>query len=195
LAFSVGIQLVGFSYNGIRPVADISVAPWSSGSSNQMMVILHNIRSLHNVGSIFRTADAAGVDKLYLCGITPAPVDRFGKVRPPLAKVALGAEKSVSWESCNQTNRLISKLRADGFKILAVEQDKRSVPLFNVWRINLQKLAVVVGNEVKGLPKSILNNCDLILEIPMAGKKESLNVAVSFGIVVFHLRSLCKNYS
>jgi 23S rRNA (guanosine2251-2'-O)-methyltransferase len=98
----------------------------------EVIVILHNIRSLHNVGSIFRTADAAGVGKIYLCGITPMPIDRFGKVRPQFAKVSLGAEKFVAWEYVRNAASVIKKLKSPpaggGYKIFAVEQAKKSVP-------------------------------------------------------------------
>lgn len=153
------------------------------------MAILHNIRSLHNVGSIFRTADAAGVEKIYLCGITPAPTDKFGKIRPQFAKVSLGAEKYVAWEKCASASRVIEKLKKDGYKIFAVEQAKNSIPYYKVKAKNLKlKAAFVLGNEVRGLPKSILKRADKIIEIPMRGKKESLNVAVALGIVVFSFR-------
>ena len=169
-----------------------------------MIAILHNIRSLHNVGSIFRTADAAGVEKIYLTGITPGPVDVFGRLRQQLTKVSLGAEKYVEWEkvgsasSPQATTRLIDKLRRDGYKILAIEQNKKSIPYY---RIHLSfrrssnrqvKIALVFGNEIKGLPLSILKRADKILEIPMKGRKESLNVAVAFGIIVFHIISQYK---
>lgn len=160
---------------------------------NKMVIILHNIRSLYNVGSIFRTADAAGVEKIYLCGITPAPIDRFGKIRPPFAKVSLGAEHYVKWDasarSAQATIKLLERLKKEGFKILAIEQSKKSLPYYKLKTKNLKLKTVVLilGNEIRGLPKSILDRADKILEIPMAGKKESLNVAVAFGIVAFHL--------
>lgn len=160
--------------------------------NSAMVAVLQNIRSLHNVGSIFRTADAAGLEKLYLCGITPAPVDRFGTIRPQLAKVALGAEKSVAWDGSARSpraiGRLLESLKKDGYKILALEQSKKSIPYFKL-KVNSQKSKVVliVGHELIGLPKTILDKADKILEIPMGGKKESLNVAVAFGIVAFHL--------
>lgn len=173
----------------------------------KVVSILYNIRSLHNVGSIFRTADAAGVEKIYLCGITPAPVNRFGKIEPKLAKVSLGAEKTMLWDasarSTQSTLKLIENLKKDGYKIFAVEQNKKSIPYYtlNPKRHKLKKIALILGNEVKGLPPSILKKADKILEIPMRGAmirqahhprrlgrgKESLNVAVAFGIVVFHL--------
>ena len=152
-----------------------------------MIAILHNIRSLYNVGSIFRTADAAGIEKLYLCGITPTPLDKFGKLRPQLGKVSLGAEKSVAWEQFKSTTTLIKKLKKDGYKIFAIEQNKKSILYYEAAFPRESAVALVLGHEVKGLPSSILKLADKILEIPMCGKKESLNVSVVFGIIVFHL--------
>jgi tRNA G18 (ribose-2'-O)-methylase SpoU len=156
----------------------------------KLIVIAHDIRSVHNVGSIFRTADAAGVEKIYLCGITPAPLDRFKEVRPDFAKVALGAEGYIPWESAKTTAEVIKQLKKDGYEIFALEQSKRSVPYYEAARLAGAdaRVAIIVGNEVKGLPPSILRSADKILEIPMMGKKESLNVAVAFGIVAFGLR-------
>lgn len=156
-----------------------------------MVVLLNNIRSLHNVGSIFRTADAAGVEKIYLCGITPEPLDRFGKIRPQLEKVSLGAEKTVAWEKVRSAPALISKLKKQGYEIFSIEQSRNSIPYYRakVNKKNVKNLALVLGNEVRGLPAAVLKKSDRILEIPMRGEKESLNVAVAFGIVVFHLIS------
>ncbi len=154
-----------------------------------MLVILHNIRSLYNVGSVFRTADAAGVEKIYLYGITPAPIDSFGRPRRQLTKVSLAAEKYIEWELVKNTARLIDKLKRDGYKIFAVEQSKKSIPYYKIPKSYIlnSKLCLILGSEIKGLPVSILNRADKILEIPMRGKKESLNVVVAFGIVIFHL--------
>lgn len=165
--------------------------------------MLHNIRSLHNVGSIFRTADAAGVGKIYLCGITPAPTDRFGKLRPQLAKVSLGAEKYLDWEKAGSTSRVLERLKKEKYEILAVEQNKKSIPYtrYKIQHARHKRIALVFGNEVRGLPPGVLKKADKILEIPMSGAmvrqahhprhigrgKESLNVAVAFGIVVFSL--------
>src|SRR3989338_8332560 len=123
-----------------------------------MIVILRDIRSLYNVGSIFRTADAAGVEKIYLCGITPEPVDRFGRIRPQLAKVSLGAEKYVAWEKCHSTSRLVDKLKKEGYKILAIEQSKRAISYFELRMSNfeLKKAALILGSETKGLASPIL---------------------------------------
>lgn len=154
-----------------------------------MVVILYNIRSLYNVGSVFRTADAAGCEKIYLCGITPAPVDIFGKPRQQLTKVSLGAEKYIEWEKVKSTGKLINNFKKQGYKILAIEQSKKSVPYYKIPKSYIlnSKFCLILGNEIKGLPLSILKQADKILEIPMKGKKESLNVSVAFGIVVFHL--------
>jgi tRNA G18 (ribose-2'-O)-methylase SpoU len=156
----------------------------------KLIVIAHDIRSVHNVGSIFRTADAAGVEKIFLCGITPSPLDRFKEVRADFAKVALGAEKYLAWETAKTTAGVIKQLKKEGYEIFTLEQSKRSVPYYAAARLMRAdaRVAIVVGNEVKGLPPSILRAADRILEIPMMGKKESLNVAVAFGIVVFGLR-------
>jgi len=169
-----------------------------------VIVILHNIRSLYNVGSIFRTADAAGVEKIYLCGITPAPFDVFNKPRLQLTKVSLGAERYIKWEKLGSTSspqaaratlKLLESLKKKGHKIFAIEQSKKSIPYYNYKFVkrgvviyhHTPKLALVLGNEIKGLPKLILDKADKILEIPMRGRKESLNVSVAFGIVIFHL--------
>ena len=157
-----------------------------------MVAILHNIRSLFNVGSIFRTADAAGFSKIYLCGITPAPVDDFGHSRPQLTKVSLGAEKTVAWEKVSKTLTAISRLKKDGYTIIAVEQAPGSIPYFDL-KLKNDKVALIMGHEVKGLPGSILKAVDKVAEIPMRGKKESLNVGVAFGIVAMRFAERISN--
>jgi 23S rRNA (guanosine2251-2'-O)-methyltransferase len=154
-----------------------------------LAVILDNIRSVHNVGSIFRTADAVGAEKIMLCGITPMPLDRFNRVRQDFAKVSLGAETTVSWEYAKTTASAIKKLKADGWKIFAVEQSKDAI-LYNkvpASELRDEKIALVMGQEVKGLSPALLKKCDRILEIPMRGGKESLNVGVAFGIVSYEV--------
>jgi len=147
-------------------------------------IILHNIRSAYNVGSIFRTADAAGVSEIFLTGYTPVPKDKFGRWRKDIGKVALGAEKSVSWEYYKSIEDLIIVFKNKKIQIVAVEQDKSSK---NYKKVELNKKHVFIfGNEVEGLPKKILSESDLILEIPMKGKKESLNVSVVAGIILFN---------
>lgn len=151
-----------------------------------MIGILHNIRSKHNVGSIFRTADAAGIKKLYLCGITPAPQDQWGRENRALTKVSLGAEQSVSWERMPSTSELLDKLKTQGYTICAIEQSPQSVSLASISFSKYNKCALVLGNEVDGIESNILDKADIVIEIPMRGKKESLNVAVAFGIVAYH---------
>ncbi len=148
-----------------------------------VFLILHNIRSVHNVGSIFRTADGAGVEKLYLIGTTPTPIDRYGLPRKDLAKVALGSEASVSWEYQKTIAPLLRKFKEQKVSIVAVEQDTHSVN-YKTYRPK-GSVALILGNEVDGIPKSILKKCDHIIEIPMHGTKESLNVSVTAGIVLF----------
>jgi tRNA G18 (ribose-2'-O)-methylase SpoU len=149
----------------------------------EICLALHNIRSTHNVGAIFRTADAAGVSKIYLCGITPAPIDRFGRARSDIAKAALGAEMTVKWESVKDIKKLIAKLKKAKWKIIAVEQSENSI---NYKKIKTSsKTLFIFGAEVEGIEKEILNMCDQIAEIPMKGRKESLNVSVAAGVILY----------
>lgn len=146
-------------------------------------LILSDIRSAHNVGSILRTADAGGVEKVHLCGITPAPVDRFGRKRADIAKVALGAEDVVPWESCKDVFKKIETLKGENFIVVGVEQHRRSIPYYTF--TSKQPVAFVLGEETKGLSEEILSLCDAVVEIPMRGEKESLNVSVALGVVLF----------
>ena len=154
-----------------------------------MIAILQNIRSLHNVGSIFRTADAIGLEKLHLSGFTPSPLDRFGEYRPQLTKVSLGAEKTVPWEKVSSATALIDRLKKDGHSIMAIEQDPSSIPYHRLKTTKQQtkKMALVVGHEIRGITPAVLKRADKILEIPMKGDKKSLNVTIAFGIVAYHL--------
>lgn len=151
------------------------------------ILVLENIRSVHNVGAIFRTADAIGIDEIILVGYTPAPVDRFGRAREDLHKAALGAEQSVAWRQISEDGLVdfLNNLRADGFKIIALEQAENSVDYKSVEV--LSDVAIVVGNEVTGVSKRVLDVSDSVAEIEMAGKKESLNVSVATGILLFRL--------
>ena len=146
-------------------------------------VILDNIRSAHNVGAIFRTADGAGVKKIFLCGITPSPIDRFGRKQKEIHKTALGAEDIVEWEYCEKVEVAVEKARAFGARIVSVEQTESSIPYteFN----KTENTAFVFGNEIDGVSKEVLEESDVIVEIPMHGKKESLNVSVSVGVILF----------
>jgi len=136
------------------------------------------------VGAILRTADACGVEKVFLTGYTPTPVDRFGRVSKGIRKTALGAEDSVVWESGNIA-RIIQKLSREGYCIVALEQDPRAIML-TTWR-RPNRVVLIVGNEVRGVSKQLRDKAQMILEIPMRGKKESLNVSVAVGIALFAL--------
>ncbi|MCU0660144.1 MAG: TrmH family RNA methyltransferase [Candidatus Pacebacteria bacterium] len=147
------------------------------------VLILHDIRSAHNVGAIFRTADAVGITKIYLTGITPLPIDRFGKARKDITKAALGAENTIPWESKKMIQPLITTLQKEGFFVAAIEQSDRSID-YKKYKPSTN-VAFVLGNEVSGIAERILSRCDSVLEIPMRGKKESLNVSVAAGIVLY----------
>jgi len=156
--------------------------------NKQNILILHDIRSVENVGAMFRTADAARINKIYLTGYTPTPLDRFGRKRGDLAKSALGAEEFVPWEQKKSTATLLNNLKKEGFYIIAIEQDEKSV---DYKKVRLQsKNAFIVGTEVTGIPENILKKCDVIAEIPMRGKKESLNVSVACGVALFRMLNL-----
>ena len=149
------------------------------------VLVLDNVRSVENVGSMFRTAEGFGVLKIILVGITPAPLDRFGRNRKDFAKVSLGSEKLVAWAQIKDLGFKIHDLRMDGFKIIALEQHKNSVELNKIK--NLNKFALIVGNEVNGVSEEVLAMVDNIVEIPMMGEKESLNVSVATGVALYHL--------
>ena len=146
-------------------------------------LILYNLRSSHNVGAIFRTADAICVDKIYLIGYTPAPTDQFGRINKKIARTALGAEKTISWEKTEDIWGLIKKLKEKDSQIVALEQVANSV---DYKKVKLEKEVVIIfGNEVGGIEPEILKQCDVVAEIPMRGGKESLNVSVSAGVALF----------
>ena len=146
-------------------------------------LVLYNIRSTHNVGSILRTADAVGVKKLYLVGTTPSPIDRFGRERSDVAKVALGAEKTVAWEHFEDVQGVLDELKEKDVRVVAVEQHGSSIPYTE---FNTDKdVAFILGEETKGVPEEIISLSDEVIEIPMKGKKESLNVSVTTGVILF----------
>lgn len=147
------------------------------------VLILHNLRSAHNVGAIFRTADASAVSHIYLTGYTPAPLDRFKRPQPDIAKTALGAEKTIPWTAARSLARVMKILRGKGVSIVGVEQDARArdYRLFN----SQGSTAFLFGNEVTGLAPATRAVCDDLIEIPMLGMKESLNVATTAGIILF----------
>lgn len=154
-------------------------------NNNSFFLILPNIRSAINVGAIFRTADAIGISKIFLTGCTPRPTDIFGRIQKDIAKSALGAETWIPWEYRENTISLINTLKKKGYKIIAIEQDKKSIDYRKIKKV--EKIAIIMGPEVTGLDKKILNKCDIIAEIPMKGKKESLNVSVACGVALFRI--------
>ncbi|MFH1608767.1 MAG: TrmH family RNA methyltransferase [Patescibacteria group bacterium] len=156
--------------------------------NQENILILPDIRSAQNVGAIFRTAEAVGISKIFLTGVSPCPLDRFNKTRKDIAKSALGAELTVPWEYKKNLTMFLNKLKKEKFKIIAIEQDKKSISYKKV-KLS-QKNAFIVGTEVSGLPKNILKKCDQIAEIPMLGKKESLNVSVATGIALFGILNI-----
>lgn len=156
-------------------------------TERHIVAILHDIRSLHNVGSMFRTADAGGVAHLYLSGYTPAPVDRFGRKVKEITKTALGAEQVVPWSAHPVIKTLLGELQKDGYHIIMFESGAKQGQSYDTISYG-SKVALVVGNEVDGIPKDILSLADGIAEIPLLGSKESLNVSVAFGIAVYGAR-------
>jgi tRNA G18 (ribose-2'-O)-methylase SpoU len=151
----------------------------------QKAVLLHNIRSAHNVGAIFRTCDGAGVTRIYLSGYTPTPVDRFGRAQKEIAKTALGAERTIPWEYHASPAKVIQALKSVGTRILGLEQDPRAVEYRSV-ALEGDTL-LILGNEVRGISKPLRDLCDTLIEIPMQSKKESLNVSVAAGIALYAL--------
>jgi 23S rRNA (guanosine2251-2'-O)-methyltransferase len=151
------------------------------------VAVLDNIRSVYNVGSIFRTCNAVGIEKVVLCGITPTPLDKKGHRRSDFAKVALGAEDRICWEHVETTKEALERLKEDGFHVIAIEQDERSVDYKTVFLEDKEYLAFVIGAEVDGMSKDTLDLCDAVVEIPMLGTKESLNVTIAFGIAVYRI--------
>src|SRR3989344_4560993 len=155
------------------------------------VLVLHNIRSAHNVGSMFRTADGAGVSRIIISGYTPGVTDPRGKERAPFVKVSLGAEKIVPYSRGKVLSAVLKKLKKEGYTIIALEQNKTSTSLFDYSptanKSAGRRMAVVMGNEVRGINAQSLKHADHILHIPMQGKKESLNVGVAAGIALFTL--------
>ena len=149
------------------------------------ILILPDIRSAINIGAMFRTADAVGISKIYLTGFTPRPTDKFGRIQKDIAKSALGAETWIPWEYKEKIIPLLSSLKKDGYVIVAIEQDKRAIDYRRI-RIH-DNIAIIMGPEVTGLNKNILDKCDFIAQIPMYGKKESLNVSVAAGVALFRI--------
>ncbi len=146
-----------------------------------VIVVLENIRSMHNVGSVFRTADAFLIEAIYICGYTAQPP------RKEIDKTALGATETVKWKYFATTKEAIEHLRNNGFKSFAIEQVDKSIPLENLYGIEADKLALVFGNEVSGVDVETITLCDGCIEIPQFGMKHSLNISVAAGIVLWEV--------
>ena len=152
-----------------------------------LSVVLNDVRSLYNVGSIFRTADGAGVEKIWLCGITGTP----GTERSRIEKTALGAEKKVSWEHRKDSLSVIRELKAKNYEIVLLEQIEESIP-YQEYQPE-KPVCLVMGNEISGVSEELLSLADYAIEIEMSGLKNSLNVTVAFGVVAYHIRNCFKN--
>ena len=158
----------------------LSVEEFKKEEKVSVSIILDNVRSMHNVGSTFRTADAFLIEKIYLTGITATPPHR------EINKTALGATESVEWDYHKDSFQLVKNLKRDGLKIIAVEQVENGKSLNNFYPINHEKYSIVFGNEIFGVSQDIINEADEVLEIPQLGTKHSLNISVSVGIVIWH---------
>ncbi|WP_319502055.1 RNA methyltransferase [uncultured Draconibacterium sp.] len=159
----------------------LSVEEYKKSTKTPIVVVLDNIRSCNNIGSVFRTSDALLINKIYLCGITATPPNN------EIRKTALDAEKSVDWEYFEHTEEVVKKLQQEGFKVYAIEQVENSIMLPDFQPANDEKVALVFGNEVKGVKQSVVNLCDGSIEIPQYGTKHSFNISVSAGIVLWDI--------
>lgn len=157
----------------------ISTEEYKETKKTPLIVVLDNIRSLNNIGSVFRTSDAFLVEAIYLCGITATPPNQ------EIHKTALGAEYSVSWKYYQETTDALVDLKENGYEVYAIEQVEGSTMLNEIELDDSKKYAVVLGNEVKGVQQEVVNNCDGCIEIPQFGTKHSLNVSVTTGIVIW----------
>ena len=146
-----------------------------------LIVVLDNIRSLHNIGSVFRTSDAFLIEKIYLCGITAQPPHK------EIHKTALGATESVDWEYLDTSMEAVRKLQMEGVYVMAIEQAENSTSLQDFNIAPSQKYAIIMGNEVKGVQQEVVSACDAVIEIPQYGTKHSLNIAVTAGVVIWDL--------
>ena len=165
----------------MQQLGRISVDEYKSSEKSPLIIIADNVRSMHNVGSIFRTSDAFLVEKIYLCGITPTPPHR------EIQKTALGATESVDWQYAENTVDVVNQLKKEGWTILALEQTTNSVMLDELKVEKGEKIAIVLGNEVEGVNQEVINLCHKAVEIPQFGTKHSFNVSVSCGIMLWQV--------
>lgn len=160
-----------------------TVSEFKEATKTPIIIILDNIRSLNNIGSVFRTADAFLIEKIYLCGITARPPHK------DIQKTALGATETVAWEYAEDTLELVTKLQQEGKKVYAIEQAENAIMLDKFEPLKDQTSAVIFGNEVKGVQQEVVTASDAVIEIPQLGSKHSLNISVSTGVVVWDLFS------
>jgi len=158
----------------------LTVDAFKNAGKRPVILVLDNVRSLNNVGSVFRTADAFLIEEIFLCGVTGSPPHK------EIEKTALGATSTVKWQHLKTTMEAVSSLKQNSYKVFAVEQAEKSIPL-NDFKYSNEKTALVFGNEVYGVEQEIVDACDGIIEIPQAGTKHSLNISVSVGIVLWEL--------
>jgi 23S rRNA (guanosine2251-2'-O)-methyltransferase len=171
----------------LQELGRISVDEYKTSEKTPIIIVLDNIRSLNNIGSVFRSSDAFRIEKIYLCGITAQPPHR------DIHKTALGATESVAWEHVEDTVELVEKLKADNVITLSIEQAEDSIKLDEFTPIKNQKYAIIMGNEVDGVQQSVINATNYVLEIPQIGTKHSLNISVCTGVVLWDLFSKIKN--
>ncbi len=158
----------------------ISVDGYKKQEKTPIVVILDNIRSLNNIGSFFRTSDAFNIEAIYLCGITATPPHR------EIQKTALGATEAVDWYYNENTLEVVDVLKSKNYKVYAIEQAEDTI-LLDQFEYNAEPIAIIFGNEVKGVEQKVIDACDGCIEIPQFGTKHSLNVSISYGVVAWHL--------
>ena len=165
----------------------LTVEEFKEEKKTPLIVVLDNVRSLHNVGSVFRTADAFLVEAVYLCGITCTPP------HTEIHKTALGAENTVDWKHYEDTHQAVIDLKAQGYTVFAIEQAVGSTLLPDLQLDKAKKYAVILGNEVKGVQQTVVDACDGCIEIPQFGTKHSLNVSVTGGIIIWEFQKTIQN--
>ena len=165
----------------------LDIEQFKKAEKTPLIVILDNVRSLNNVGSVFRTCDAFLVEKIYRCGITATPPNK------EIHKTALGATDSVAWEYAEDTLQVVERLKAEGVCVISIEQAEKAVMLNDFQLKAHTKYAVIFGNEVKGVAQEVVSLSDGVIEIPQYGTKHSLNVSVSAGIVIWEMTKLLKD--
>ncbi len=167
----------------------ISVEEFKSSEKIPLVIVLDNVRSQHNIGSVFRTGDAFLVESLYLCGITSTPPNA------EIHKTALGAEYSVDWKYFAESTQAVKELQQKGYTVFAIEQVQNSILLPDLQLDKTRKYAVVLGNEVKGVQQQVIDLCDASIEIPQFGTKHSLNVSITGGIIIWEFFQKMQSFS